>query len=91
MRRRNLSKRKAIRQITALVALELIFVIGFQATSGFSSAVAQRSVRKPATMTAGLRIAHGLSRLTFSTRRGDFERVKGMGDEAFINQQLDPD
>ena len=37
------------------------------------------------------RIAHVLSRLTFGARPGDFERVKAMGVEAFINQQLDPD
>ena len=37
------------------------------------------------------RIAHVLSRLTFGARPGDFERVKAMGVDAFINQQLDPD
>ena len=37
------------------------------------------------------RIAHVLSRLTFGARPGDFERVKAMGTEAFIAQQLDPD
>ncbi len=37
------------------------------------------------------RIAHVLSRLTFGARPGDFERVKAMGVEAFIAQQLDPD
>src|SRR5882672_346468 len=37
------------------------------------------------------RVAHVLSRLTFGARPGDFERVKAMGVEAFINQQLDPD
>ena len=42
-------------------------------------------------MTADQRVAHVLSRLTFGARPGDFERVKAMGVEAFINQQLDPD
>jgi len=37
------------------------------------------------------RIAHVLSRLTFGARPGDFERVKAMGVNAFINEQLDPD
>ena len=37
------------------------------------------------------RVAHVLSRLTFGARPGDFERVKAMGVDAFINQQLDPD
>ena len=42
-------------------------------------------------MTGDQRIAHVLSRLTYGARPGDFERVKAMGVEAFINQQLDPD
>jgi uncharacterized protein (DUF1800 family) len=37
------------------------------------------------------RIAHVLSRLTFGARPGDFERVKAMGIDTFISQQLDPD
>jgi len=37
------------------------------------------------------RIAHVLSRLTFGARPGDLERVKTMGIEAFIAQQLDAD
>ena len=36
-------------------------------------------------------VAHVLSRLTFGARPGDFERVKTMGVDAFIAQQLDPD
>jgi len=36
-------------------------------------------------------ITHVLSRLTFGARPGDFERVKAIGVEAFIAQQLDPD
>jgi uncharacterized protein (DUF1800 family) len=32
-----------------------------------------------------------LSRLTFGARPGDFERVKAMGVDAFLSQQLDPD
>ena len=51
----------------------------------------QRAGKKPAALTEDQRIAHVLSRLTFGARPGDFERVKAMGVEAFINQQLDPD
>jgi uncharacterized protein (DUF1800 family) len=51
----------------------------------------QRAAKKTATMTADQRIAHVLSRLTFGARPGDFERVKAMGVEAFISQQLDTD
>src|SRR5436190_18752340 len=42
-------------------------------------------------MTADQQVAHVLSRLTFGARPGDFERVKTMSVEAFINQQLDPE
>src|SRR5262249_36736450 len=42
-------------------------------------------------MSGDQRIVHVLSRLTFGARPGDFEKVKAMGVEAFINQQLDPD
>jgi uncharacterized protein (DUF1800 family) len=37
------------------------------------------------------RAALVLSRLTFGTRPGDFEHVKTIGVDAFIDQQLDPD
>ena len=42
-------------------------------------------------MTVDQQVAHVLSRLTFGARFGDFEKVKAMGVDAFINQQLDPD
>jgi uncharacterized protein (DUF1800 family) len=45
----------------------------------------------PARMTQDQRVAHVLSRLTFGARPGDFEKIRAMGIEAFINQQLDPD
>jgi hypothetical protein len=57
---------------------------------GSAQARKQRSDRKSA-MTDDQRIAHVLSRLTFGARSGDFERVKAMGADAFIAQQLDPD
>ena len=51
----------------------------------------QRAAKKTGTMTADQRVAHVLSRLTFGARPGDFERLKAMGVDAFISQQLDPD
>jgi len=50
-----------------------------------------RGEKKTATMTADQRVAHVLSRLTFGARPGDLARVKSMGVDAFIAQQLDPD
>ena len=74
-----------------LTAALLAFILCFQSTSAFISIAAQRASKKFATMTSDQRVAHVLSRLTFGARPGDFERVKAMGVEAFINQQLDPD
>src|SRR5215471_12456277 len=59
--------------------------------ASFGSLAAQRAPKKSSSMTADQRVAHVLSRLTFGARPGDFEKVKAMGVEAFINQQLDPD
>src|SRR5438128_9334839 len=74
-----------------LTAALLAFILCFQSTSAFVLIAAQRTSKKSPTMTADQRVAHVLSRLTFGARPGDFERVKAMGVEAFINQQLDPD
>jgi uncharacterized protein (DUF1800 family) len=79
--------RKSMRSL----ATALAFVLFFQSTAAFVSIAAQRASKKSPTMTADQRVAHVLSRLTFGARPGDFERVKAMGVEAFINQQLDPD
>src|SRR5947207_5215539 len=76
-------------RVTRRVALILICILGLQ--SSFVSVAGQRAPKKSATMTADQRVANVLSRLTFGARPGDFERVKAMGVEAFINQQLDPD
>lgn len=61
----------------------------------FGQLLAFAAQRNPKQKNHGLsedqRIAHVLSRLTFGARPGDFERVKTMGVDAFINQQLDPD
>jgi uncharacterized protein (DUF1800 family) len=61
----------------------------------FGQLLAVAGQRKPKPKSQALsddqRIAHVLSRLTFGARPGDFERVRAMGVEAFINQQLDPD
>ncbi|MFT3742847.1 MAG: DUF1800 family protein [Pyrinomonadaceae bacterium] len=44
-----------------------------------------------AALSADQRVVQVLSRLTFGARPGDVERVKKMGVEAFISQQLDAD
>jgi uncharacterized protein (DUF1800 family) len=71
----------------------LAFALSFILITGQFLAVSAQRKPKPKThpMSADQRIAHVLSRLTFGARPGDFERVKAMGVEAFINEQLDPD
>src|SRR5881394_440225 len=83
--RKHLERGKLIRSLSSLLACVLVF------QGSFVSIAAHRSSKKVAAMTADQRIAHVLSRLTFGARPGDFEKVKAMGVDAFINQQLDPD
>jgi uncharacterized protein (DUF1800 family) len=75
------------------VIRSLAFALSFVLVTGqLLAAGAQRSQKlKLHQMSGDQRIIHVLSRLTFGARPGDFERVKAMGVEAFINQQLDPD
>src|ERR1043166_2773593 len=88
MRRAILSVHKSTGYIAVFLALLLQL---HPAISLPSAASAPGVLNKPARMTEDQRVAHVLSRLTFGARPGDFERVKAMGVEAFINQELDPD
>ena len=88
MRRAILSANKSTGYIAVFLALLLQL---HPAISLPSAASAPGVLNKPARMTEDQRVAHVLSRLTFGARPGDFERVKAMGVEAFINQELDPD
>ena len=84
--------RSAIRGF--VVVLSLFISIG-QAPVFCVQAKTPRAGEKPRHKTAALsgerRVAHVLNRLTFGARPGDMERVKAMGVEAFIAEQLDPD
>jgi uncharacterized protein (DUF1800 family) len=68
----------------ALASLTLASPLAF-------STSAQRLKPKSARMSEERRVAHVLSRLTFGARPGDFERVRTMGVDAFIEQQLEAD
>jgi uncharacterized protein (DUF1800 family) len=71
------------------LAFPLSFLLVFGQLLAFAG---QRNPKQKApALSDDQRIAHVLSRLTFGARPGDFERVKAMGVDAFINQQLDPD
>ena len=88
---RTSARGKMFSLIAALLALMLFCQPTFiRVASGQGrSQPVQRAAKK--TMTADQRVAHVLSRLTFGARPGDFERVRAMGVDTFISQQLDPD
>ena len=75
------------------IAAVLLSILLLQTSIGFiaNAQASQRAPKKSGKMSDDQRIAQVLSRLTFGARPGDFERVKAMGVDAFINQQLDPD
>lgn len=52
---------------------------------------AQGQLRSPGRLTDDQRILHVLNRLGFGARPGDIERVKAMGVDRYINQQLNPE
>src|ERR1041385_724026 len=74
-----------------LVTAGLVVILILQMIAVFFPVAAQRTVQRSATLTPDQRVAHVLSRLTYGARPGDFEKIKAMGVEAFIDQQLDPD
>ncbi|MEQ1603479.1 MAG: DUF1800 domain-containing protein [Pyrinomonadaceae bacterium] len=67
--------------------LSLLIIFGFVIVPEVGLAA---SVNRTA-LSADQRVVQVLSRLTFGARPGDVERVRKMGVEAFIAQQLDPD
>src|SRR5215831_668737 len=89
MRSKSFLNSRRLGRLVPTIAPLLAGILLVQAS--FASLAAQRAPKKSSSMTADQRVAHVLSRLTFGARPGDFEKVKAMGVEAFINQQLDPD
>src|SRR6266699_5034480 len=87
---RRVNRVKRTFHLTAFISA---LVLLLQPTLGFVSAAhsAEGAGKKSATMSEDQRIAHVLSRLTFGARPGDFEKVKAMGVDRFITEQLDPD
>ena len=76
-----------MKNIKAVTSLVLAFAM--LATPSMSS-LAQKHAKTQA-LTEQQRILHVLNRLGFGARPGDVERVKAMGLENYINQQLNPE
>ncbi|HJX93841.1 MAG TPA: DUF1800 domain-containing protein [Pyrinomonadaceae bacterium] len=72
-----------------------LFVIAVVLGSMFSQTIVSLAggtgAAKPKKLTEEQRIIHVLNRLGFGARPGDVERVKAIGVENYINQQLNPD
>jgi uncharacterized protein (DUF1800 family) len=75
------------RRVAAMIAVSSLLVSSF---AGVISAQNIRS-RKTAKLTEDQRILHVLNRLGFGARPGDVERVRAMGIDNYIAQQLYPE
>jgi uncharacterized protein (DUF1800 family) len=79
-------KLKQTRAVTAL-----ILVLTIMAAQPIFSVAAGQKRAKAQRLTEPQRIIHVLNRLGFGARPGDVERVKTLGLENYINQQLNPE
>src|SRR5437588_10237586 len=84
------NQKSALRKITALCT-----IIAIAATT-FAAVITAQSMRTAASKSAtklseDQRVLHVLNRLGFGARPGDVERVKTMGVDKYIEQQLSPD
>ncbi len=72
------------------VMLAVSIVVSIMATPMISFAAIQKRAKPPG-LTEEQRIVHVLNRLGFGARPGDVQRVKALGLENYINQQLNPE
>jgi uncharacterized protein (DUF1800 family) len=78
----------AILCLAALLASTFVVGVSAQSMNGGMKASSSKSTAK---LSQDQRILHVLNRLGFGARPGDVERVKAMGIEAYIAQQLNPE
>ena len=78
-----------LKRFTALTSALALLVTSFAAVSGQS--MKPKSTAKAGKLSEEQRIVHVLNRLGFGARPGDIERVKAIGLEKYIEQQLNPD
>ncbi|HSE21617.1 MAG TPA: DUF1800 domain-containing protein [Pyrinomonadaceae bacterium] len=75
-----------IRKLLTLCVLAAVVTGSFVAAPSLAD-----GKKKPSRLTEDQRIIHVLNRLGFGARPGDLERVKSMGLENYIKQQLNPE
>jgi uncharacterized protein (DUF1800 family) len=85
-----ISKAIALLMTAALLAGTLALGVGAQQMEASKKAAQKTGATSSARLTEDQRILHVLNRLGFGARPGDVERVKAMGLENYINQQLNP-
>lgn len=78
-----------LKRVTALTSALALLVTSFAAVSGQS--MKPKSTAKAGKLSEDQRIVHVLNRLGFGARPGDVERVKAIGLEKYIEQQLNPE
>ncbi|HEX6731827.1 MAG TPA: DUF1800 domain-containing protein [Pyrinomonadaceae bacterium] len=81
---------RGVRGVSALV-ISLALISGVLLPSPNSLAALDKRESKGRKLTEDQRIVHVLNRIGFGVRPGDVERVKAMGLENYINQQLAPE
>src|SRR6478752_2365843 len=85
---RSLPTNRAWRSAGGVLTIVAIIVTSLASITGQSMRTA--TSKSSAMLTEDQRILHVLNRLGFGARPGDVERVKAMGLENYINQQLNP-
>jgi uncharacterized protein (DUF1800 family) len=78
------------RRLAAMLSITALLAGTFAAGINAQSMKAQQAQRV-AKLSADQRVLHVLNRLGFGARPGDVERVKAMGVDNYINQQIFPD
>lgn len=78
-----------LKRVTALTSALALLITSFAAVSGQS--MRPKSTAKAGKLSEDQRIVHVLNRLGFGARPGDVERVKAIGLDKYIEQQLNPD
>ena len=78
-----------LKRVTALTSALALLMTSFAAVSGQS--MKPKSTAKAGKLSEDQRILHVLNRLGFGARPGDVERVRAIGLDKYIEQQLNPD
>src|SRR6266478_7603713 len=90
------NKSHSIAQVSVMRRAGALLCLAALLASTLAAGISAQSMKMPARKSAAKlsedqRILHVLNRLGFGARPGDFQRVKAMGVENYISQQLFPD